>query len=1418
MAEGAEDIRLSNPTLSFQEDGDPADSPSQSDSGVPQTKVMTPLVISFEIPGLKLRSQVVLQLRPSRQQQVYEIMADLMHALADQLQDDVIDWDPDGSLRKLEHLKAKATSEVDEWQARLKLVDEWKHKVNRAAELMNRMRDSYYRELVHLREQVYQKRKVEREGGEFEPDYALHFDPGDFTLDEQVTKSVNLKVAILNQELQAKVKEVEQKYADRILMLEEQIQVTKMILSRKEKQLSKVMAQLMQEGDQAPLPDSPKDGDGDELQASRVGSTVEFPPLPAVVNCDKQAVDKMAGKRLQTVGRFVSIANLEVREEPPETALWLEFLESKFGSPEQILAVMGETRNLDALLGYGDFQDLGNQLGMTNTDFKTLFFQLSHGEAFVPLRTLLAPNYQPPPSPVKPSLSLKFPKDAAPAPAREKSIGRPARSRRMKTQAGLSKEAAASETDILDPQSELQGLLLPAGMIDRSTFASVGTSDQGTVNLAEEGGSDEDWEPRASSKARRAKAQVALTPSPPATGKKPNRTGAKAKRKEQNVSTLISFDCSMEGAFSGPADALGAAKRKDKETTKDRGTDPIPFEVAFAKTKMVTRAVQSHIDAQLLDKALDFFHRTESGRVCFEQGDSDDESEEARDQYGPLRDLRKEMAKTLGIGCKDPSGRLGRRKKLRGRLKIFEPAKPSQKDENGEDQADGLSRSMSFAEFGLDAEIEALQLPDEPAFARSQTLARQDELDPSQAVLGLNELKELWESAPARLDAGSPEPLLSRTVRRGEVDQSLKLGESEPRAPSPEKGTVLLRRVMPSTELGIQCDMVRVELVPALERWFPTGTDPHFVQLKKVVEMAKEIEDRLPRLREVAAKLAARAQNGSKKEKELVEDLQRMGLGSHVQAPQQSVADRALVEGSKKAEGAVAELLMKHGVSVIVAETPQRKGRGTPCPLCKGLPDTSREGASSPRARTPSRRKAGMTIQRAVTEYLDYPDSPNEDSGLRRNVSITARPRAAVMDQARLITERAKKGSPTTRLITDGPMRSPSPARDTSQTRGFSPSPFDPGENYLDMVAAAKSAMQLAQQKIRAQQLEAQQLEAELSRQVQPTGVSNTDVAPVATSVPRDKPEELRTDDNLEPPASNQDPGSSGVDSSQVLLASVESESSGCETLQDLPVVQDSGEESDHAPHGSASPPRRPKRVLRLGLQHLHDETIFSNEDLDNDVDELDTLPEDSQMSFKYVKAQGDESPRQKWTKVSALSPAMQMMSFSKEEELHGRHRIQWVPSLNKVKGVKGHVMRKGKTFSAGQEHSNLRSPSPKGVETSQVTFGILSLSPPPAAIPPRTASVQGVLLPRVTPTPRGEPQDKASEFRGRSDALQLNSFDSFTGIERGPSPRVAMPERPGTSAGVFPSTPTTPRANHGLALSDRRGAPQKPKGSRLYS
>lgn len=1412
MAEGAEDLRLSNPTLSFAEDGNPAVSPSQSDSFDPQNKMMTPLVISFEIPGLKLRSQVVIQLRPSRQQQVYEIMADLMHALADQLQDEVIDWDPDGSLRKLEHLKAAATSEVDEWQARFKLVDEWKHKVNRAAELMNRMRDSYYRELVHLREQVYQKRKVEKEGGEFEPDYALHFDPGDFTLDEQVTKMLNVKVTILNQELQAKVKEVEQKYADRIQMLEEQIQVTKMILSRKEKQLSKVMAQLMQEGDQAPLPDSPKDGDGDELQA-RVASAVEFAPLPAVVNSDKQAVDKMAGKRLQTVGRFVSIANLEVREEPPETALWLEFLESKFGSPEQILAVMGETRNLDALLGYGDFQDLGNQLGMTNTDFKTLFFQLSHGEAFIPLRTLLAPNYQPPPSPVKPSLSLKSLKDSAPAPAKEKSAGRPARARRVKTQRALSKEAAASETDILDLQNDLQGLLLSPGMSDRGTFTSVGTSDRGTVNLAEEGASDDDSDPGASPKARRAKAQVTLTPSPPATGptgKKPNRTGTKAKRKEQNVSTLISFDCGMEGAFAGPAGALGAARRKDKETTKDRGTDPIPFEVAFAKTKMVTRAVQSHIDAQLLDKALSFFDGTESGRVCFEQ-DSDEDSEEARDQYGPLRDLRKEMAKTLGIGHKDPSGRLGRRKKLRGRLKIFEPAKPLQKDENGEDLADGISRSMSFSEFGLDAEIEALQLPEMPGFARSQTLARLDELDPGQAVLGLNELKELWESAPARLDSGSPELQFSRTVRRGEVDQPL--GESEPRTPSPDTGTVLLRKVMPSTELGIQCDMVRVEFVPALERWFPTGTDPHFVQLKKVVEMAKEIEDRLPRLRELAAKLAARAQNGSKKEKELVEDLQRMGLGSNVQAPQQNVAGTALVEGSKRAEGAVAELLMKHGVSVIVAETPQRKGRGTPCPLCKGLPDTSRDGASSPRARTPSRcrRKPGMTIQREATDYLDSPDSPNEDSGLRRNVSITARPRAAVMDQTRLITERAKKGSPTTRLINDGLMRSPSPARDTSQTRAFtSPSLFDPGENYLDMVAAAKSAMQLAQQKIRAQQLEAQQLAAELSRQVQPTGVPNTDVASMATS---------------ESPASNQDPGSHGVDSSQLLLASVESESSGGETLRDLPVVQDSGEESDHTPRGSASPPRRPKRVLRLSLQHVHDETIFSNEDLDNDFDELDALPEDSQMSFRYMKSQGDESdarvlqsPRQKWTKVSApVSPAMQMMSFNKEEELHGRHRIQWVPSLNKVKGVKGPVMRKGKTFSAGQEGRHLRSPSPRGVETSQVTFGILSISPSPAPIPRPPALGQGVLLPRVTPTPRAEPQDKASEFRGRLDAVQLNSFGSFTGIERGPSLRVAMPERPGTSAGVFPSTPTTP-ANHGVALSDRRGTPQKPKGSRLYS
>eukprot|EP00928_Gymnodinium_smaydae_P063173 TRINITY_DN4683_c1_g1_i1.p1 TRINITY_DN4683_c1_g1~~TRINITY_DN4683_c1_g1_i1.p1 ORF type:complete len:714 (+),score=188.97 TRINITY_DN4683_c1_g1_i1:171-2312(+) len=78
----------------------------------------------------------------------------------------------------------------------------------RSAEQMKKLRDAYFKELMHLREQLHAKAAAEEKGLEdFKPSHEVFFDPADFASTEEVQRLVETKVRLMQQELTAKVSE-----------------------------------------------------------------------------------------------------------------------------------------------------------------------------------------------------------------------------------------------------------------------------------------------------------------------------------------------------------------------------------------------------------------------------------------------------------------------------------------------------------------------------------------------------------------------------------------------------------------------------------------------------------------------------------------------------------------------------------------------------------------------------------------------------------------------------------------------------------------------------------------------------------------------------------------------------------------------------------------------------------------------------------------------------------------------------------------------------------------------------------------------------------------------------------------------------------------------------------------------------------
>lgn len=197
----------------------------------------TELIISVELPALDMHEVLAVAVRPMDVEEngVVQRVSELVQDLASELSDDIV-LDV-GVAEKLQKLRAKAKGGLEDWRGKLKLAEEGMIKVAIAKQQMNAMRESYYKELMQLREQLHRKTSFEKDGKEYTPDDVYIFDPTDYIFEDEHNDVLKMKAAILQQ----RYDEQKGRWHERLDDMAQRLQTARMLVARKDILLRGVM-------------------------------------------------------------------------------------------------------------------------------------------------------------------------------------------------------------------------------------------------------------------------------------------------------------------------------------------------------------------------------------------------------------------------------------------------------------------------------------------------------------------------------------------------------------------------------------------------------------------------------------------------------------------------------------------------------------------------------------------------------------------------------------------------------------------------------------------------------------------------------------------------------------------------------------------------------------------------------------------------------------------------------------------------------------------------------------------------------------------------------------------------------------------------------------------------------------------------
>eukprot|EP00930_Biecheleria_cincta_P054988 TRINITY_DN41361_c0_g1_i1.p1 TRINITY_DN41361_c0_g1~~TRINITY_DN41361_c0_g1_i1.p1 ORF type:complete len:1374 (-),score=259.74 TRINITY_DN41361_c0_g1_i1:228-4349(-) len=601
------------------------------EAGTDVRKASTLLIVSFEVPALKLSAQATFTLKPSKQQAAFDWLTDFVQIVAQEREHDILGFDMEGSLMKLETLRKRATTYVDELLSEVKLIAEWKNKVTRAGQTMNRMRDAYYKELFHLREQVYQSKQAEKKGEQFIPAYAMHFDPTEYTMDDEVQKLVAEKSELMRQEFEKKTKELEARQAARSKALKEQLENTRMLLSRKEDFIEKLKSSHGSESMMQEMQDNTSSGFEKEQRRS------------LRTNDKRATVDVGHLRGIAQISESGDLATLKqaAKKDSPETTSsdsaksWFSFLERRFGGVKQARKQIALKYKVEDTIGFNEFESLLNDLGYACQAPKGLFMDFSGGKPFMKMEVLFEQT-RPPISSIATVATVRSNarRMSAPLVAQQtdlraiaesddgdeeerpptKSETLPVHSRkgkRFSTEApSLKKSVSARRGSAPLPSLDLQ-MDWGAGGMELEKPEKVQSDDEGGLSDGSDSGRSTQSASSCCSDVSSFSRMSGGKHGKRRHGRHRKSTHRKKEKTRSNAETLteLAVDTGMESAYSGPVNSIHCFRMLKLETSKDQGTMALPYEASFPKLAKVTRATQSQVDGRMLDKAMDFYDK-----------------------------------------------------------------------------------------------------------------------------------------------------------------------------------------------------------------------------------------------------------------------------------------------------------------------------------------------------------------------------------------------------------------------------------------------------------------------------------------------------------------------------------------------------------------------------------------------------------------------------------------------------------------------------------------------------------------------------------------------------------------------------------------------------------------------------------------
>eukprot|EP00747_Dinoflagellata_sp_TGD_P059175 gnl/TRDRNA2_/TRDRNA2_151452_c1_seq1.p1 gnl/TRDRNA2_/TRDRNA2_151452_c1~~gnl/TRDRNA2_/TRDRNA2_151452_c1_seq1.p1 ORF type:complete len:392 (+),score=73.75 gnl/TRDRNA2_/TRDRNA2_151452_c1_seq1:86-1261(+) len=216
----------------------------QSDKQTGEARACSELFVRIEMPAVGLQTHLVFAARSGNGLvSVFDYLAEIVRGLSEDVGEDLLLVDSKGAHQKFQDLRSDALARVDAWQAKLKQAEICRLKESRAKAEMVRMRDDFYKEISHLREQLHLQARAAHAGQSFEPSEMTLFDPLKYLLeeeqtqiDERVNAALSEKTAMMTKEFDAMICEMKEQKES----LDCQLQTSRLHVKLKDKWLDSV--------------------------------------------------------------------------------------------------------------------------------------------------------------------------------------------------------------------------------------------------------------------------------------------------------------------------------------------------------------------------------------------------------------------------------------------------------------------------------------------------------------------------------------------------------------------------------------------------------------------------------------------------------------------------------------------------------------------------------------------------------------------------------------------------------------------------------------------------------------------------------------------------------------------------------------------------------------------------------------------------------------------------------------------------------------------------------------------------------------------------------------------------------------------------------------------------------------------------